>query len=105
MALGRLFLVWSLLIVGTAASALAPFTADDAEKLPVKELARQLIGERLSEKVIEAVRTPEYVEFYTQPEITRPKLNAICRTDVITVEYDWSESRTGIARIEARPRY
>jgi hypothetical protein len=57
---------------------------------------------------------PGYVEFYTQPVQTDPRINRICRTDVITVEYDLTRIQDGpvpdsealtIAHLEALPRY
>jgi hypothetical protein len=76
------------------------FTIGKAQTLPTRELAKELLGQQIASKVIEAVRheydtseqvLPEYVEFYTQPELTDPRINGICRTDVITVEYDWAD--------------
>jgi len=98
-------------------------TVGEARTLPTAELARRLLGEALAAKVVEAVRhedtfsggtVPGYVEFYTQPVQTDPRLNRICRTDVITVEYDLTEMQAGpvaastaltIAHLEAVPRY
>jgi len=66
-------------------------------------LAKVLLGQEIASNVIEAVRhvydtseqvLPEYVEFYTQPELTNPRLNGICRTDVITIEYNWADLDT-----------
>lgn len=80
-----------------------PFTVGKAQTLPPLELAKEVLGEQVASKVIEAVRheydtseqvLPEYVEFYTQPELTDPRINGICRTDVITVEYDWASLDT-----------
>jgi hypothetical protein len=95
-------------------------TVHDVRTFPVPQLARALLGERLGSRVIEAVRhdygstepTPRSVDFYTQPEPPWPRMNRICRTDVITIEYDWSNfaesddsSPVRIAHIEATSRY
>lgn len=107
---------WTLICVDFAALSLAvlctgicpaiavtrseTFTVGSVQTLPTHELAKELLGEQIASKVIEAVRhqydtseqvLPDYVEFYTQPELTDPRLNGICRTDVITVEYNWAE--------------
>jgi len=92
-----------------------PLTFSKEKLLPATVLARKLLGERLGAKVIEAVRherngLPDYTEFYTQPEFGAPQLNGICRTDVITVEYNWPESSRAsaalkIIHVEAIPRY
>jgi hypothetical protein len=99
-----------------------PITVDNARNLPTSELARALLGERLASRVIEARRyerdddadstIPEYVEFFTQPQLSEPVLNGICSSDVITIEYDWytHEKLTNatplhIARIVAGSRY
>lgn len=122
-------LLSALMIGVTTAVRAAPFTVLDARTLSVSELARQLLGERLGSKVIESVRheyeagpnAPDYVELYTQPELTNPRLNGICRTDVITIEYNWYDLDTAsmnaplapvspshsltIAHVESHPRY
>ncbi|MFL6785369.1 MAG: hypothetical protein ACJ8E0_03775, partial [Sphingomicrobium sp.] len=106
MALARWLWIWGPFLTASPVIAGTPFTV--TQNLPPKELAAHLIGERLAAKVIEAVwHNDEYVEFYTQPVITRPELNGICRTDVITIDFDQDETNTGlsIAHIEARPRY
>jgi hypothetical protein len=100
---------------------LPPFTVSDARSLPTPQLANELLGARLGSRVIEAKRyeyegssgtVPKYVEFFTQPELSSPVANGICRTDVITIEYDWVEhdvasSATAlkIARVAAKTRY
>jgi hypothetical protein len=101
----------------------APLTVGEARNLPTPELAKRLLGEQLGSKVIEAVRQendfseatiPGYVEFYTQPVLTDPRINRICRTDVITIEYDLTGTQVGpvgastpltIGHVEAVPRY
>ena len=104
-----------------SATALSSFTVNDARTLPTPELAKELLGERLGSRVIEATRheydgssssIPEYVEFFTQPELSAPVLNGICRTDVIIVEYNWfeldgasSSTPLKIARIAAKSRF
>lgn len=102
-----------------ARDAAAPLTVADARNLPVPELARALLGDRLVARVIEAERTdyqpggaPLQVAFFTQPVVPWPRINRICRTDVITIEYDWFEpgreraaAPIGIARISATARY
>ncbi len=112
------------LILGTAAisgAAVPPtFTVNDARTLQTSQLARELLGERLGPRVIEARRyeyegstkIPEYVQFFTQPELPAPVINRICRTDVITIEYNWFEhddvngsKPLKIARVAARSRY
>jgi hypothetical protein len=103
------------------ATGLPPFTVNDARELPIPQLAKDLLGERLGSRVIEASRheydgssssTPQYVEFFTQPELSAPVLNGICRTDVIIVEYNWFEldgaapsTPLKIARIAAKSRF
>ena len=94
---------------------------NDARSLPAPQLARALLGERLGSRVIEAVRheyessngsAPLAVDFYTQPELPWPRINRICRTDVITVEYDWFDmdgpapsTPIHIFHVEATSRY
>ena len=113
--------------------ALAPaheFTVGDTQSLPSDKLAVELLGERLGSRVIEVKRydystsdgdIPQYVEFYSKPELTDPRLNGICRTDVITIEYNWGDIEQSsmevaargippstalkIAHVEAIPRY
>lgn len=106
----------------TQSAELPPFTVSEARSLLTPQLANELLGQRLASRVIEAKRyeyqgssgsVPEYVEFFTQPELSSPVLNGICRTDVITVEYDWVEHDNGvgpstplkIARLAARTEY
>jgi hypothetical protein len=112
------------LLCGAAnpATAAPPFTVADARSLPTAQLAKELLGERLSRRVIEVRRheygddpsssVPRYTEFFTQPELSTPVANGICRTDVIVVEYDWfdheavsASSPLSIARVAARSRY
>jgi hypothetical protein len=104
-----------------AAADLLPLTVKDVRALPTPQLAKELLGERLASRVIEAERReyegssgsiPEYVEFFTQPELPSPVINGICRTDVIIVEYDWPEDDPAsastplkIARVAAKSRY
>jgi len=103
------------------AAELRPFTVADARNLPTPQLALELLGERLAQRIIEAKRyefegssrsVPEFVEFFTQPELSSPVINGICRTDVITIEYDWVEPESAnsstslkIARIAAKTEY
>jgi hypothetical protein len=125
----RVILLLTLALGVASAACAAPFTVGDARTLPLGELARQLVGEKLGSKVIEVIRheynvdpdVPDYVELYTQPELTNPRLNGICRTDVITIEYNWYDLDTAtmnaaptpvspshplaIAHIESHPRY
>jgi len=100
-----------------------PLTVGQARTLPISELAKLLLGEQLGPTVIEAVRheyegsdptIPDYVEFYTQPVLTDPRLNGICRTDVVTVEYNWPDvdpqavhpsTPLMMTHFEAVPRY
>jgi hypothetical protein len=108
--------------VAGPATAASSFTVSDARSLPTAQLAKELLGERLANRVIEVRRheygddransVPQYAEFFTQPELSNPVVNGICRTDVIVVEYDWFEHDTGgassplsIARVAARSRY
>jgi len=104
-----------------SAADLPPLTINELRTLPTPQLARELLGERLASRVIEAKRyeydgsagsIPEYVEFFTQPELPSPVINGICRTDVIIVEYDWPEHDSvslstplKIARLAAKSRY
>jgi hypothetical protein len=106
--------------VGKSAD-LPPFTVSDARRLPTAQLATELLGPRLASRVIEAKRyeydgssgkVPEYVEFFTQPELSSPVANGICRSDVITVEYDWADhdgansaTPLKIARVSAKTQY
>lgn len=113
-----------ILVTGSTAtpggSVSSPLTVNDARALPTSQLAKELLGERLASRVIEARRyeyegtakIPQYVEFFTQPELPIPAINGICRTDVITVEYNWSEQESAdastplkIARVAAKSRY
>jgi hypothetical protein len=95
-------------------------TVSEARTLPTPQLARELLGERLGSRVIEAVRheyessgsTPRYVDFYTQPEQPWPRINGVCRTDVITIEYNWFDfdavdpsTPRKIVHVEATSRY
>lgn len=105
----------------TSTSAQTPeLTVNAARTLPVPELARALLGERLGSRVIEAVRheygsspsVPRAVDFFTQPVAPWPRLNRICQTDVITVEYNWADldepapsSPISIFHVEAASRY
>ena len=106
----RLLLLSGLAVAATShgepsPTALSPnqLTIGEAQTLPTHELAKVLLGQEIASNVIEAVRhvydtseqvLPEYVEFYTQPELTNPRLNGICRTDVITIEYNWADLDT-----------
>lgn len=106
---------------GPAALAQTPeLTVGSVRNLPVPELARQLLGERIGSRVIEAVRheydsspsVPRAVDFFTQPVAPWPRINRICQTDVITIEYNWFDidepqpsSSVGIFRVEATSRY
>jgi hypothetical protein len=103
------------------AAELQPLTVANARNLPTSKLATELLGERLAQRVIEAKRheyegssgsVPEFVEFFTQPELSSPVVNGICRTDVITIAYDWvdpesasSSTSLKIARIAAKTEY
>lgn len=95
-------------------------TVNEARTLPASQLARELLGERLGSRVIEAARheyessgsTPRSVDFYTQPELPWPRMNGICRTDIITIEYNWfdfdavdSSTPMKIVHVEATSRY
>ena len=112
------------MICGAADSATAasPFTVVDARTLSTVQLAKELLGDRLARRVIEVRRheygddpsssVPQYAEFFTQPELSTPVANGICRTDVIVVEYDWfdhdavsASTPLSIARVAARSRY
>lgn len=114
--------VMSAVLLGGTAPPTGSFTANDTSNLSNADLARALLGERLAAKVIEVDRhaddddatsnVPTYVEFYTQPQLNTPRLNRICRVDVITVEYDFYEhdqiaptTPLSIARIGATSRY
>lgn len=74
-----------------------PITADQARYLPAEPLAEKLLGAQLAARVVDVERRdyegiPRYLVFYTRPQLTWPRLNGICATDVITVELDWFES-------------
>jgi hypothetical protein len=107
-------------IATTAAASPEPLTVAQARTLPTHELATQILGDRLAAKVIEAVRhegsddAPSYVEFYTKPTLTRPRLNGICRTDVITAEYELMDASSDtvspsapldVTHVQAKGRY
>ncbi len=100
----------------------SPFTVSDARTLPVGELATRILGPMIADRVIEARRreytesdsdsVPRDVVFYTQPALTYPRVNGICGTDVITVEYDWFEhdhatppTKLKINHVEATSRF
>jgi hypothetical protein len=103
------------------AAQMPELTIRDVRTLPTPGLARWLLGERLAARVIEGVRhddgsarrIPSSVDFYTQPEVPWPRINGICRTDVITVEYDWFDLTADtpdsapirIAHVEAASRF
>lgn len=106
--------------LGLTAASPEPLTVAQARTLPTHELARQILGDRLAAKVIEAIRyegsddAPSYVEFYTKPELTRPRINGICRTDVITAEYELMDAssdtvspsaRLDVTHVQAKGRY
>lgn len=112
-------LVWS---VASSAAITSPLTVSDARSLTTVQLAKELLGERLASRVIESrrreygddatSRIPRYVEFFTQPELSNPVTNGICRTDVIVVEYDWfdhdpvsASTPLAISRVAAKSRY
>jgi hypothetical protein len=112
-ALGAVILAACILIAFERIEA-EPLTFTQAKTLSATELGKRLIGGRIGSKVIEAIRherngVPAYTELFTQPELTQPRLNGVCRTDVITVEYNWEDSPDAsallIARVEALPRY
>lgn len=75
----------------------AVLTVKEARTLPPGALANRLIGTALGSRVIEAVRreypseggTPREVDLYSKPELAWPRFNGICRTDVVTIEYNW----------------
>lgn len=108
-------------VAATAAPAVPPVTVADLRSLPTPELAAELLGQRMGSRVIEAKRyeyagpsgsVPQYVEFFTQPELSMPVINGICRTDVITVEYNWFDHEAvndstslKIARVAAKSKY
>ncbi|MGQ0661446.1 hypothetical protein [Sphingosinicella sp.] len=118
---GLLSALVSAWAAATAASAqTAELTVTAVRTLPVPELARALLGERLGSRVIEAVRhdyeasqsVPRSVDFFTQPFAPWPRLNRICQTDVITIEYNWADldeaqpsTPVTIFHIEATSRY
>jgi hypothetical protein len=121
----------AILVLPCEANAAADrFTIGDARSLPPDKLAIALLGEQLGSRVTDVKRydystsdesIPQYVEFYSKPEPTDPRLNGICRTDVITIEYNWSDldqssmeaaakalppsTALKIAHMEAIPRY
>ena len=111
---GSLILV-ACIFVAYARIQAQPLTFNQAKAISTADLARKLLGDRLGSKVIEAVRherngVASYVEFYTQPELTDPRLSGVCRSDVITVEYNWMDSPAAsapvrIAHVQAVPRY
>lgn len=107
-------------VVPAAAASPETLTVAQARTLPTHELARQILGDRLAARVIEAVRyggsneAPSYVEFYTKPQLTMPRINGICRTDVITVEYELMDDEPetvspaaplSITHVQAKGRY
>lgn len=113
-------LIAGLAATSTGASANPLFTVNDARTLATSQLARELLGERLGSRVMDAVRheydsetiTPKSVDFYTRPEWPHPRINGICRTDVITIEYDWFDqdevtpsTPLKINHVEAASRY
>lgn len=98
----------------------AVLTVKEARTLAPRILASRLIGPALGSRVIEAVRReyparggiPREVDLYSQPEFAWPQINGICRTDVVTVEYDWFDhdnaSETtplNVVHVEAVSRY
>lgn len=97
-----------------------PLTINEVRTLSTSQLARAQLGERLGARVIEAVRrdypsspaVPSSVDFYTQPEAPWPRINRICRTDVITVEFNWfdvehaqASTPLTMGHVEATSRY
>ena len=95
-------------------------TVKEARTLAPRILASRLIGPALGSRVIEAVRReyparggiPREVDLYSQPEFAWPQINGICRTDVVTVAYDWFDhdnaSETtplNVVHVEAVSRY
>jgi len=118
----RLAALFVCVIAGPAAALAqtSELTVSSVRTLPVHELARQLLGERLGSRVIDAVRhdydssplVPRSVDFFTQPVAPWPRINGICQTDVITIQYDWfdvdeptSASAVQIFSVEAASRY
>lgn len=116
------FPMLAALAIGSAPVNAQPseLTVHDVRTLPTDQLARSLLGERLGSRVIDAVRSeygsspsvPRAVEFYTQPQAPWPRINRICQTDVISVEYNWFDvdapeptARIGIAHVVANPRF
>ncbi len=114
----------SAIVLSGCASTVTPkqenVTVERARNLKPSELASELLGRRIGAHVIEAVRheyessgkIPRDVQFYTQPVLTWPRSNGICRTDVISIEYDWFEHDVvqpstvlNIFRVEASSRY
>ncbi|RYD55608.1 MAG: hypothetical protein EOP60_05985 [Sphingomonadales bacterium] len=101
-------------------AAQAGISVQEARGLDPSELATKLVGPLIGSRVIEAVRheygadtnVPQEVMLYTRPVLSWPRLNGICRVDVITVEYDWFEHDAvtpstvlNIFRVEAENRY
>ena len=93
------FLVGGLFVTSLTAASQSSITVGDARNLSPRELAVKLIGDRLGSTVIQAVRheyqspsgVPKEVELFTQPKSPWPRINGVCFTDVIRVEYDWFE--------------
>jgi len=55
---------------------------------------------------------PKAVDFYTQPMMPYPRINGVCETDVITVEFDWfdhpdmtADTPLKLNHIEAKSRF
>ena len=103
-ALGAVILPACILIAFERIEA-EPLTFTQAKTLSATELGKRLIGDRIGSKVIKAIRherngVPAYTELFTQPELTQPRLNGVCRTDVITVEYNLEELPRRVGAID-----
>ena len=93
------FLVGGLFVTSLTAASPSSITVGEARNLSPRELAVKLIGDQLGSTVIQAVRheyqsssgVPKEVELFTQPKSPWPRINGVCFTDVVRVEYDWFE--------------
>lgn len=74
-----------------------PITVREIQTLDAPQLAKELIGERLASRVVEVTRhqyggldgVPSSVDLFTRPQLAYPRINRICQTDVITIEFNW----------------
>ena len=114
------FLVGGFIVTSLTAASPSPITVGEARNLSPGALAVELVGDRLGSTVIQAVRheyqsssgVPREVELFTQPKSPWPRINGICFTDVIRVEYDWfehdevdSSSPLRVFHVEATSRF